>query len=244
MARKTEDDSSLKRLGGGRWQTRDERFTIEPQSGTWVVIDAQQTDDLGLPLVRGPFASLNAAKTAITGAREAEPEVSPLAARVAEHVDRPVAAPTRGGRPYLVRGGAPAPPPVPARAPATGPTLKPAKPEPAKPEPAKPEPPPEPNWIRSLKPAERDRAHALILVLAEAGAPDPEATAEREVSGEVSAVARFAVERAIGALGPAATPSAVAALLAAGSADDLGVTWRLVDGEGRPIVLEPGWSSR
>jgi len=37
MAGKKDDDASLKRLGGGRWQTRDERFTIEPESGTWVV---------------------------------------------------------------------------------------------------------------------------------------------------------------------------------------------------------------
>ena len=32
MAKATDDDASLKRLGGGRWQTRDERFTIEPHS--------------------------------------------------------------------------------------------------------------------------------------------------------------------------------------------------------------------
>jgi hypothetical protein len=64
-----EKDEGLKRLGGGRWQTRDERFTIEPQSGTWAVLDAEQTDDLGLPLVRGPFKSLGAAKEAIIEAR-------------------------------------------------------------------------------------------------------------------------------------------------------------------------------
>ena len=65
MAKAKDDDESLKRLGGGRWQTRDERFTIEPQSGTWVVVDGEQTDDLGLPLIRGPFGSLGAAKEAI-----------------------------------------------------------------------------------------------------------------------------------------------------------------------------------
>ena len=57
------DDAPLKRLGGGRWQTRDERFTIEPQSGTWVVVDAEQTDDFGMPLVRGPFPSLTSRRT-------------------------------------------------------------------------------------------------------------------------------------------------------------------------------------
>ena len=81
MAKDTDKDEALKRLGGGRWQTRDERFTIEPQSGTWVVVDAEQTDELGLALVRGPFGSLGAAKAAIAEARETEPAASPLPAR-------------------------------------------------------------------------------------------------------------------------------------------------------------------
>jgi len=73
------DEQALRRLGGGRWQTRDERFTIEPQSGTWVVIDGEATDELGLPLVRGPFGSLTAAKEAIAEARTGAPATSPLA---------------------------------------------------------------------------------------------------------------------------------------------------------------------
>src|SRR5467141_3442016 len=83
-AKKTEDNRSLKRLGGGRWQTRDERFTIEPQSGTWVIVDAEQTDDLGLPLVRGPFRSLTEAKAAVEDARVMAAPESPLADRVKE----------------------------------------------------------------------------------------------------------------------------------------------------------------
>lgn len=219
MATKTEGGGSLKRLGGGRWQTRDERFTIEPQSGTWVVLDAEQTDDLGLPLVRGPFGSLNAAKDAIAGARGAASAVSPLAAKVAEQVERPTTVPTRGGRPYVGRGAAPAP-----------------KPEP-RPAPVEPAPPPEPKWIRDLKPAERAQAHELIDRLAKARAPDPEAIAEREMAGTVAAVAAFAVARAVAALGPDAAPGALAALLAEGADPDLGVSWRLVDAEGRPIAL-------
>jgi hypothetical protein len=88
MAKPAETDDSLKRLGGGRWQTRDERFTIEPQSGTWVVVDSEQTDDLGLARVRGPFGSLGAAKEAIVVARAAEPAESPLAAQLAKLRDR------------------------------------------------------------------------------------------------------------------------------------------------------------
>ena len=58
-------DDALKRLGGGRWETKDGRFQIEPQSGTWVIVDTTQTNEFGLPLVRGPFPSLGAAKEAI-----------------------------------------------------------------------------------------------------------------------------------------------------------------------------------
>jgi uncharacterized protein YciI len=77
------DDEALKRLGGGRWQTRDERFTIEPGDGTWSLVDAVQTDELGLPLVRGPFRSLGAAKAAIAEARSGAAPASPLGARSA-----------------------------------------------------------------------------------------------------------------------------------------------------------------
>src|SRR5450432_407011 len=197
MARKTEDESSLKRLGGGRWQTRDERFTIEPESGTWVVVDAQQTDDLGLPLVRGPFSSLTAAKAAIEGARTSEPAVSPLAAQVEEHRKRPIIAPA----------------PVDV---ATKPVAKLA------PKPAKPVPPPEPEWIQDLKPDDRRRAHALIERLTKAGAPEPEDLARREIGGKRPVVAAFAIARALTALGPDAKPRAVARLLVAGDAGDLG----------------------
>ena len=89
MAKAKPDDGSLKRLGGGRWETRDTRFSIEPQSGTWVVVDAEQVDELGLPLIRGPFGSLNAAKDAIAAAREAGPAVSPQASRLAESPAKP-----------------------------------------------------------------------------------------------------------------------------------------------------------
>ena len=78
----TDDDASLKRLpGGGGWQTRDGRFTIETASGTWSLLDAEQTDDLGLPLVRGPFRSLADAKAAIEVARGSEPATPSLATR-------------------------------------------------------------------------------------------------------------------------------------------------------------------
>src|SRR5436190_24352692 len=79
---------ALKRLGGGRWETKDGRFQIEPQSGTWVIVDTSQTNEFGLPLVRGPFGSLTAAREAIEDAREEGPIESPLADRI-EHARHP-----------------------------------------------------------------------------------------------------------------------------------------------------------
>jgi hypothetical protein len=76
------DDEKLKRLGGGRWETKDGRYSIEPQSGTWVVVDNEQTNELGLPLVRGPFPTLTAAREAVQQDRGEGPAQSPLAERI------------------------------------------------------------------------------------------------------------------------------------------------------------------
>jgi hypothetical protein len=223
MAKAKDDDASLKRLGGGRWQTRDERFTIEPQSGTWVVVDAEQTDDLGLPLVRGPFPSLTAAKEAIGLARTTEPAESRLSERAAKLRRTP--APSDG---------------APARSDGTAPTRDTgmvasatAAAAPA------PEPPAEPRWISELPKDDRRRARQLIEALTDAGAPDPEGLARRDIVGGVAAAAAFAVARHVVELGTNATPARVAALLAEGADRDLGVRWRLVDGDDRPITLDP-----
>ncbi|HET9458200.1 MAG TPA: hypothetical protein VFO78_12710 [Candidatus Limnocylindrales bacterium] len=89
-------EDSLRRLGGGRWQTRDERFTIEPQSGTWSLVDGEQTDELGLPLVRGPFRSLTEAKAAIEEARSSSVQ-SPLGERLKAARDTSPSAPSGSG---------------------------------------------------------------------------------------------------------------------------------------------------
>lgn len=223
MAKPTDTDESLKRLGGGRWQTRDERFTLEPQSGTWVVVDAEQTDELGLALVRGPFGSLGAAKGAIAGARDAEPAASLLSERAARLRDRPGEPTTSPAR----KSGTDGTKDHEASAPKGPPAKR-----------ARPQPPGEPRWIAALESGERRRAKRLIERLTEAGAPDPEGIARRDVVGEVSAVAAFAVARALAKLGPAATPDKVVALLTAGRDEDLGVRWRLVDDDDRPIAVD------
>src|ERR687896_534044 len=122
------DEGSLKRLGGGRWETRDGRFAIEPQSGTWVIVDTESTDELGLPLVRGPYPSLTAAKDAIASVREGAPAESPLAERLAAATKPEDAKAPKGGRKQ--KTAAPEPPP----------------------------PPPEPRWLTDLDAPDRRRA--------------------------------------------------------------------------------------
>jgi hypothetical protein len=210
MAKATEKDDGLRRLGGGRWQTRDERFTIESQSGTWVVVDGEQTDELGLPLVRGPFHSLGEAKAAIERARKDEPAVSPLLARATEQKQ------AKGPSGQAVAG--------------------PERPQ----EPPKPK---DPRWLTDLEPADRSRARNLVERLTKLGAPDPDGIARREIAGDVPATAAYGIGRALAALGPEASPSDVARLLADGRDSDLAVSWRLVDAVGRPIVVDLGRST-
>jgi hypothetical protein len=229
MAKATDQDESLKRLGGGRWQTRDERFIIEPQSGTWVVVDAEQTDELGLPLVRGPFGSLGAAKAAIISARASDPKASPLAERAAKLRDRPDVEPAARDDPPRRRStsakstssGAPATAKL-ARVPGAATAAATV----------------EPKWVQALDPADRRRAKRLIDRLTELGAPDPEGIVRRDLVGEVPAVAGFAISRALKELGTDAEPSQVARLLADGRDEGLGVRWRLVDGDERPVTID------
>jgi hypothetical protein len=243
------DDSSLKRLGGGRWQTRDERFTIEPQSGTWVVVDAEQTDDFGMALVRGPFPSLSAAKEAIASSRASAPPESPLADRIerrrtAPRKEAPAKAAKAGPRWRTGErgspdgGGARSPKPSAARSRAEAPASRPRAGR------QRDEKPAEPGWLTDLAPTERGRARRLIADLVEDGVADAEGLVRRDVVGDVPALAAAAIGRRLADLGADASPADVAELLADGRDDRLGVRWRLVDGEGRAIVLERGTRRR
>ena len=51
-------------------------------------------------------------------------------------------------------------------------------------------------------------------------------------------MAAFAIARALAKLGDDARPERVADLLAGGRDEDLGVRWRLVDDDDRPITLD------
>jgi hypothetical protein len=246
MARPTKppidpDDAPLKRLGGGRWQTRDERFTIEPQSGTWVVVDGEQTDDLGMALVRGPFPSLTAAKDAIASARSSAPAASPLAERIERRRREPPTEPKATSGARQSTGGS-----TTSRRGAEPPEEREAKvkahqrPTATRDRPATPatDEPREPGWITDLGPAERGRARRLIARLRDDGVADAEGLVRRDLVGDVPALAAAAIGARLAELGKDATPDEVAELLAEGRDERLGVRWRLVDGDGRPILLE------
>jgi hypothetical protein len=213
---------ALKRLGGGRWETKDGRFQIEPQSGTWVIVDTTQTNEFGLPLVRGPFGSLGAAREAIETAREAGPVESPLADRLEK---------SRAQAPSK-----PAKPKTRAKAAKAG-TASEADAAEAEPEPT---PPLEPKWIRDLRPIDRRKATELIARLESLGIDSAEAVARAEVANGQPAVTRVAIARRIRAAiektdDPAVAAAAVVKIVLAGEDNDLDVRWRLVDDRGRPI---------
>jgi hypothetical protein len=212
---------SLKRLGGGRWETRDGRFQIEPQSGTWVIVDTTQTNEFGLPLVRGPFPSLTAAKEAIETARDEGPVTSPLAERIgAAAKPEPEREPVAAGR----------------RDRNVAADTQDTEPE----EPEEPAPEPEPQWLRGLKPLSRQRARDLIAKLESLGFDDAEAIARSEVADGEPAIVRAAIRRQIeqATKGKRSVDSAVDAVvevLVSGEDDELDVGWGLVDQRSRPI---------
>ena len=226
-------EGSLKRLGGGRWETRDGRFAIEPQSGTWVVVDNTQTDDLGLPLVRGPFGSLTAAKEAIESAREAGPAESPLADRLQQAREAPksgaaagASATGRGQKDGRTQGGGR------AAGSSNGTRAASDKTEPA--------PPPEPKWLRDMTPPDRRKARELIDQLGELGIEDAETIARAEIARDEPAITRLALERTIGAAvksarSPGGAARAVIEAIMRGRDPELDARWRVVDERGRRI---------
>ena len=216
----------LRRLGGGRWETKDGRFQIEPQSGTWVIVDTTQTNEFGLPLVRGPFPSLTAAREAIEIARGEGTVTSPLADRIEQARAKPAAGSTKPdeGRTSRAKAGA----------------AKPAAADAAKPKaPLEPPAPPEPRWFRDLKPAGRKRAAEMIARLRALDIDEAEAVARAEVVDGRPALARLALERRLRRAADAKTPrravaDAIEAFLT-GEDEELGTGWRLVDDRERPI---------
>jgi hypothetical protein len=226
MVKADESDKpeALKRIGGGRWETRDGRFQIEPQSGTWVIVDTTQTNEFGLPLVRGPYPSLTAAKAAIESARDEGPVTSPLAARIER---APKAEPARSKRTDSATTEDETPQ---GETEAQEPEALDLEPESA----------PEPLWLRNLKPVGRQRARDLIEKLTALGIEGAEGIAREEIAEGHPALARYALAERVraamdGKRSVASAVEAVVAVIVSGEDEDLGVGWGLVDDRSRAI---------
>ena len=235
-------EDSLKRLGAGRWETRDGRFAIEPQSGTWVVVDNTQTDELGLPLVRGPFGSLTAAREAIESARNTGPAESPLAERI-KQARESVGGKARqgvGGKPTTGDRGRVAKEMANSTASRLVAAERAGSDEATDSAATEPPPPPEPRWLRELAPDDRRRARDLIGRLDRLAVAEPEEIARAEISRDQPALARVGLERMLrdaiaSSKGPRDAGQAVVDAIMRGKDDELGVRWRLVDDRGRRI---------
>ncbi len=101
------DAEKLKRERAGTYRTTDGRFTVEQSTTGWLLLDAEQTNELGLPLARGPFETLDAARDALADARSGPRPISDLAERRAARDARgkPAAPTTGASRPAGARAG-------------------------------------------------------------------------------------------------------------------------------------------
>jgi hypothetical protein len=68
--RPPEAPNELVRQRAGEYRTADGRFRIEQAGGGWFIVDTQQSDELGQPLLRGPLATLDAVRGALPGVRK------------------------------------------------------------------------------------------------------------------------------------------------------------------------------
>ncbi len=64
------DPNGLQRVEGGRYRSADDRFEVRQSGVGWLLVDSGRTDELGQPVVHGPFPTLEAVREAIPEARQ------------------------------------------------------------------------------------------------------------------------------------------------------------------------------
>ncbi len=176
--KKEPDPNRLVREAAGRYRTEDGRFTVEGGGpGSWYVADAGQADELGMPLLRGPFDTLADARSAVQEARAAPAPDRPEPRRRPAPEDERGAADERMGRGRTKR-----------------PTGRAPKSDRPAPEPAKPQ-----TWLERLGPVERRQAETLVSTLAALGLDDAEGLVRRDVEGDEAAVAARLLRRRVAA---------------------------------------------
>ena len=81
MREEDEMADGLIRDVAGRYHTTDGRFEVEHEGTSWYLRDLRQLDELGLPRVLGPFATLDAVREAVSSAPAAPPRRGKRASR-------------------------------------------------------------------------------------------------------------------------------------------------------------------
>ena len=178
------DPRALKREHAGRYVTADGRFAVQGEgAGSWYLTDTSRENELGLPLLEGPFATIDAARARIAALSPSTP---------APRIPADTAV---GAAPPHEPAAASAGPAADAGPPADEGQQRPPPAEVPAPVPS-PHTPPEPAWMSRLAPPDRERADALLAVLARLGINDP-ALVRREVEGNIPEVARLLLARRV-----------------------------------------------
>jgi hypothetical protein len=167
-----DDPDRLVRQKAGGHRTADERFDVQGSASRWFLTDQQQTDELGQPLIHGPYANLDELKASLPDARRQPAKGAPRLRVITGTGDAaPETAHASG------RKGAATP-----RAP-----LAPAA-EPAK------------TWLDELPAADARRMRAMIRALEREGVDRAEQLVHRDRDGLLPAVATQLIEWRLEAL--------------------------------------------
>ncbi|MEP6680596.1 MAG: hypothetical protein ABJB65_03865 [Chloroflexota bacterium] len=73
------DPDKLVRQSPGIYRSADERFEVRQEGLGWFVVDSAQANELGQPLIDGPFATMAAVREALPAARKTKPLRRPIA---------------------------------------------------------------------------------------------------------------------------------------------------------------------
>jgi hypothetical protein len=210
------DPNKLTRERAGRYVTPDGRFAVEgPSANGWYIVDAERQNELGLPLLAGPFATLDAARDEVVSLRAGgDGGVAPIQRHETDDAgDRTESATVHEARPTdespapvhretaTPSERADEPPAVPKPARATRPHLVPSaagtdEPEarPHRREP--PAPPAEPTWLTRLPSDQQSTARRLLALLELVGIDDP-AIVRRELEANLPEVASLLLAREV-----------------------------------------------
>jgi hypothetical protein len=171
----SDDPNRLVRQKAGGYQTADERFDVRGSAGRWFLTDQEQTDELGQPLIHGPYANLDELRASIPDARRQRAKGTPRLRVVSG-----TGVTTGVGDAAQPKGGATA--------------------RRAKAAPPKPAPPPAKSWVDELPAADARRVRAMIRALEREGVEKAEPLVRRDRDGLLPAVATQLIERRLEAL--------------------------------------------